>query len=124
MDIPQRQLMRHTPTQPRGYLWEHVIAPFRVEGANWVLINPEGDTENVNLTNERVVLLGRSAAFPADRVQASDFSAYHNLTGAESLAGEIEEARQLALMLGAKIGESEVARRTWVIVDPRSPHLG
>ena len=63
LDIPDRQaLIAVDPPLPYPYF--HVILLDRIDGSNWVIADPEGTVEAVDVSEEQIIPLPRNARFP------------------------------------------------------------
>lgn len=76
LDIPQRQVLITIVGNPGGFRWHHRVLCHRGEGERWVTLKPDGHQELRDISAGEVVVLGRNAAYPADRVAADDFVCY------------------------------------------------
>ena len=77
LDIPQRHVLQTCPGAAHGFAGERRILCYRIEHSRWIAIDPEGAPQSIDLGVGRVVVLGRNAPFPADRVAAGEFQAYY-----------------------------------------------
>ena len=63
LDIPEKQaLVAVDPPQP--YPYYHIILLDRVDSSTWIIADPEGTVEVLNMLDEQISPLGRNLKFP------------------------------------------------------------
>ena len=68
LDIPERQLLVDYFKDPNGFIWHHRLLLKHVKDTLWIICTPDKSVQQLDVSTHRLVVLGRNAAFPADRV--------------------------------------------------------
>ena len=124
LDIPERQVLVDFFNDPNGFFWHHRVLLLSLGGPVWIISTPDKSVQRVDLSEHRVVVLARNAAFPQDRVaqvygcDVADFSD-------AKLTRLRAEARDLATVLGASPAAGAAGDQpTWRICDLTSSLFG
>lgn len=98
LDIGDHQVLIDFPEDSGGYVWHHRILFIQGEGAQWVAGTPDEDICQVDLSEHRVLPLGRSTPFPSSR--AAQTYAFDPDTSDVALSRMRAQAVSLAKVVG------------------------
>eukprot|EP00971_Amphidinium_carterae_P137912 2733315-Amphidinium_carterae.1 len=101
----------------QNYQWHHRLLLARLENARWVAATPDEEIEIVNLSDHRVIPLGRSAQFPA-RVAGNAYCFDPLPLGGED--DLMKRGLDLARVMGFSPEDTRVvkSRESWRVSDP------
>ena len=68
LDVPERQLLIDFFADANGFFWHHRILLVHVRETTWVVCTPDQSVQMLDVSQHRLVMLSRNAAFPPDRV--------------------------------------------------------
>ena len=68
LDTDLRQCLIDFSEDGDGLLWHHRLLLVRATGSQWIAATPDHDVALLNLSNHRVIPLGRNTAFRAHHV--------------------------------------------------------
>ena len=100
LDIEEAQVAIDFFDDEDGFFWHHRLLLQRLDGARWVVATPTLDIETVDLSQHRVVPIGRNVASFPDRI-ADELFAFDAEIDPNDLARIRGQARELAAVLGA-----------------------
>ena len=104
LDTALRQCLIDFFEDEDGLLWHHRLLLVRVTGSQWMAATPDHDVALLNLSNHRVIPLGRNTAFPAHHM--NETYAFDKLADGEE-AQVLDQAGALADFLGAVDGAAD-----------------
>ena len=122
LDTDLRQCLIDFFEDEDGLFWHHRLLLARVTGSQWIAATPDHDVALLNLSNHRVIPLGRNTAFPAHHV--NETYAFDKLAdGEEALL--LDQARALADFLGAIDGAADDdSSSAWRVADTAHEEFG
>lgn len=100
LDIEEAQVAIDFFDDEDGFFWHQRLLLQRLDGARWVVATPTLDIETVDLSQHRVVPIGRNVASFPDRI-ADELFAFDAEIDPNDLARIRGQARELAAVLGA-----------------------
>ena len=127
LDVPEKQVFIDFFADVNGFHWHHRILLVSLGDGKWICCTPDQSVQRVNLADHRVVILGRNAAYPADRV-AITYAPDNADFDAPTLARLRAEALALAEVLGVQPAAggavAAVGNVVWRVCDTASEHFG
>ena len=127
LDVPERQVLIDFFADVNGFHWHHRLLLVSLGDGKWICCTPDQSVQRVNLADHRIVILGRNADYPADRV-AITYAPDNADFDAPTLARLRAEALALAEVLGVQpaAGGAVAAAGAvvWRVCDSASEHFG
>ena len=125
LDIDDKQVLLDFYDDANGFFWHQRILLLPLGGSVWVVATPDKSVQRADLSEHRIIVLGRSAPFPQDRV-AQVYACDPADFPADELNRLRTEARALATVLGAIPAEPAVAAGQvgWRVSDLTSDLFG
>ena len=115
LDVEQSQVLVDYPDDA-NYTWHHRLLLVSLGGSVWICVTPDLAVQRIDLSNHRVVVLQRNAAFPAARVGDTYGFDAGDVTPAV-LADLLRQARDLAAIHGAPAPGPVASAEVWRISD-------
>ena len=126
LDVPERQVLMDIFNDVNGFHWHHRLLLVALGDGKWICCTPDQSVQRINLGDHRIVILGRNAAYPADRV-AITYAPDKTDFDAATLARLRAEAVALAEVLGAQPAAAAAAgfagAVVWRVCDTSSEHF-
>ena len=122
LDCESQQCLVDFFNDPAGLKWHHRLLLVEGDGGQWIAATPDYDVELLDLTNHRVVPLGRSAV--VERTRAAESYMFDPLDDGDE-AMLMDQARALARLVGFRVtATSSAGSSVWRLSDPSHDRFG
>ena len=122
LDVEHSQVLVDFEEDP-NYMWHHRLLLVSLGGSVWVCATPDLAIQRIDLSDHRVIVLQRNAAFPAARLAQTYSFDPADVTPAV-LADLLRQARDLAAVHGAPAPGPVAGGEVWRISDTSHASFG
>jgi len=125
LDVAESQVLIDFHNDANGFYWHHRVLLLSLGGPVWIIATPDKSIQRADLSDHRILVLGRNAAFPQDRI-GQTYACDPGDFGADEMVRLRVEARSLAAVLGATPAGAAAAGGpvSWRISDQTSTLFG
>ena len=123
LDVEYNQVLIDFPQDAWGFFWHHCLLVVPLGGSVWVGATPDESLQRINLSPHRMVVLRRSAPFPAARL--ADTYSFDDANFTPALLDRlVSECRALAAVHGTTSAAAAVNDATWRVSDTSHASFG